>query len=412
MKKLDASLVYWIASFGSGFIFSIVFGASQIYRVQTVGLDALQLVLVGTTLEVTAFLFEIPTGVVADVYSRRLSIIIGTFLFGLGFLVEGALPYFAAILVAQVIWGTGWTFISGAMQAWIADEVGSEQAGVVYLRSTQLREAGHLLGIPFFVLLANLNYQVPILVGGVLFLLQGLFWLLFAPETGFTRQPAAERESWQEMWGTLRAGLVLARRQPQLWSYIGIALFIGLYSEGYDRLSDAHFIQNFRFPALPWGGDPIISWFALMRLVGTGLVMALTEFAKRRLLARSDAQQNGRIVRLLQGIYGLIVVGLLIFAWTQNFYLAVLATLMIDSLRATSGPLTTTWLNQYIDSRVRATVLSLTSQVDALGQMGGGPVVGLIGNLRSLRAALTASALLLTPAVPLFARSRRKFHPD
>lgn len=410
MKKLDARLVYLVASFGSGFIFSIVFGASQIYRVQTVGLDALQLVLVGTTLELTAFLFEIPTGVVADVYSRRLSITIGTFLFGLGFLVEGALPFFAAILAAQVIWGTGWTFISGAMQAWIADEIGADQAGPIYLRGTQVREAGHLLGIPFFVLLANISYQLPILVGGGLFLLQGLFWLLFAPENGFERRPAVERETWQEMWQTLRQGLVLTRRRPELWSYIGIALFIGLYSEGYDRLSDAHFIQNFGFPALPWGGDPIVSWFALMRLAGSGLVMALTEVVKRRLLNRSDSRQNGRIVRLLQSIYGLIIAGLLIFAWTQNFYLAVFATLLIDSARATSGPLTTAWLNQYIDSRVRATVLSLTSQVDALGQMGGGPLVGLVGNLRSLRMALTTSALLLMPAVPLFGRSRRKYH--
>ena len=89
MKKLDAKFVYLTSSFMAGFILSIVFAANQLYRVQTVGLDPLQLVLVGTTLEVTAFLFEIPTGVVADVYSRRLSVVIGTFLFGLGFLVEG-----------------------------------------------------------------------------------------------------------------------------------------------------------------------------------------------------------------------------------------------------------------------------------------------------------------------------------
>ncbi len=86
MKYRNPKFVYLTASAVVGFIFSIVFTVSQIYRVQTVGLNPLQLVLVGTVLEVTAFIFEIPTGVVADMVSRRLSVIIGTFLFGLGLL--------------------------------------------------------------------------------------------------------------------------------------------------------------------------------------------------------------------------------------------------------------------------------------------------------------------------------------
>jgi DHA3 family tetracycline resistance protein-like MFS transporter len=57
MKKLDAKFVYLISNLMAGFILSIVFAANQLYRVQTVGLDPLQLVLVGTTLEVTAFIF-------------------------------------------------------------------------------------------------------------------------------------------------------------------------------------------------------------------------------------------------------------------------------------------------------------------------------------------------------------------
>ena len=77
MEKLNAKFVYLVSNFITGFILSIVFAANQLYRVQTVGLDPLQLVLVGTILEVTCFVFEIPTGVVADVYSRRLSVVIG-----------------------------------------------------------------------------------------------------------------------------------------------------------------------------------------------------------------------------------------------------------------------------------------------------------------------------------------------
>ena len=62
-------------------------------------------------LEVTAFLFEIPTGVFADVYSRRLSTILGVVLIGLGFFIEGLFPVFSVVLLAQIVWGIGWTFI-------------------------------------------------------------------------------------------------------------------------------------------------------------------------------------------------------------------------------------------------------------------------------------------------------------
>jgi DHA3 family tetracycline resistance protein-like MFS transporter len=406
LKKLDAKSVYLISSFVTGFILSIVFAANQLYRVQTVGLDPLQLVLVGTTLEVTAFVFEIPTGVVADIYSRRLSVVIGTFLFGLGFLVEGLFPLFVVVLLSQVIWGLGWTFISGAHVAWITDEVGTENAGPIFLRSTQLRQIGNVLGIPIFILLANINYQVPIIVGGVLFLGLGAFRWLAMDEKGFSPTRKEERETWKAMITTTREGFRLTRSRPELWAYIGIAIFVGLYSEGYDRLSEKHFIDNFVFPALPWGGDPIVSWFALMRVARMPLTLGATEIIRRR----KGTLQNHKVVRLLQGIYAAMVIGLLVFAWTQNFYVAVLATLAVTTLRGTTFPVTTTWLNQFIDSKVRATVLSMISQVDAVGQMAGGPVVGMIGNLRSIRAALTGSALLLAPTVPVFGRTANKAH--
>ena len=403
MRKLDSKLVYLTSTAFSSFILSLVFAANQLYRVQTVGLDPLQLVLVGTALEVTAFIFEIPTGVVADVYSRRLSVIIGSFLFGLGFLVEGLFPIFGVVLLAQVIWGLGWTFISGAHDAWITDEVGAENVGQIFLRSSQVSQIASVVGIPFFVWLANLNYQVPIIVGGILMIVLGLFQMVAMDEQGFSPTPKAERETWKAMWSTTREGFRLTRLQPTLWAYIGIAIFIGLYSEGYDRLSEKHFIDNFVFPALPWGGDPIVSWFALMRVGSLPLTLIATEIIRRR----ESALKNHKVVRLLQGIYGGMVLGLLVFARTQNFYVAVLATLLIETLRGTTNPVTTTWLNQFIDSKVRATVLSMISQVDADGQMAGGPVVGLIGNLRSIRAALTGSALLLAPVVPLFGRAHK-----
>ena len=92
--------VYLVLEFTSALLFSFIFTISQLYLVTVVQLSPLQLVLAGTILEATVFLFEIPTGVLADVKSRRLSIIIGHVLMGLGFIVEGTFPFFGTIALA------------------------------------------------------------------------------------------------------------------------------------------------------------------------------------------------------------------------------------------------------------------------------------------------------------------------
>jgi outer membrane lipoprotein SlyB len=71
-----------------------------------------------------------------------------------------------------------------------------------------------------------------------------------------------------------------------------------------------------------------------------------------------------------------------------------------------AGPLFDTWLNaQITDSSVRATVISLTGQSNAVGQSAGGPVLGLIGNVWGIGAALAAGAAAIAPALGLFARA-------
>src|SRR5512137_2709922 len=166
--KFNAYSVYLFSEFTLALLFSMMFVVDGVYQVSLVGLNALQLVLVGTTLEISAFVFEVPTGVVADVFSRRLSIIVGMFVMGLAFIVEGSFPSFAPILLAQVLWGLGYTFTSGATEAWIADEVGEERSGQAFLRASQISTLGSLIGIGAGTLLGTLGIQIPIVLGGAL----------------------------------------------------------------------------------------------------------------------------------------------------------------------------------------------------------------------------------------------------
>ena len=79
----------------------------------------------------------------------------------------------------------------------------------------------------------------------------------------------------------------------------------------------------------------------------------------------------------------------------------------LDTCAGHIHPLTMAWFNRNIPSSSRATVISLHSQSDALGQMAGGPGVGLIGRDLGVRVALSVAGLLLLPALWLYGRAIR-----
>src|SRR5512147_1129696 len=184
-RKLNAYKLYLGLQFFTGLFFSMIFVVASLYEATIAKLTGMQLVLVGTTVEVTILLFEVPTGIVADAYSRRLSIIIGFFLMGMGFLVEGTFPIFGMILLTQVLWGIGYTFTSGATQAWLSDEIGEENANRAFLRANQYDLAGALLGMLAAIPVGNIAVNVPILAGGAGVVAVGFALWLFMPENGF-----------------------------------------------------------------------------------------------------------------------------------------------------------------------------------------------------------------------------------
>jgi DHA3 family tetracycline resistance protein-like MFS transporter len=403
---MGAYPLYLVMEGATALLLTMIFTASSIYQVSRVGLSALQLVLVGTTLEVSAFLFEVPTGVVADVYSRRLSVIIGMFLIGLGFIVEGSFPAFLPILLAQVLWGLGYTFTSGATQAWITDEIGEAEAGKAFLRSNQVGNLAALFGIGAGMWLGSLRINLPILLGGGGMVLLGIFLTLCMPETGFKPAPREERSSWGQMLHTFLEGLRMVRRRPALGPILSIGLIYGLYSEGLDRLWTKHMLDQFAMP-LASIAQPVV-WLGLMRAVGLLLSIGGTELAQRRV----NTENSKRLAQALQWITVLLVAGVFSFALAGTLLLAMLAYWLVYVTRNVIGPLYTAWVNQRLDSQVRATVISMSSQVDAIGQIAGGPAVGLIGNLVSVRAALLASGVILTPVLALYRVAIRRGESD
>jgi DHA3 family tetracycline resistance protein-like MFS transporter len=106
-------------------------------------------------------------------------------------------------------------------------------------------------------------------------------------------------------------------------------------------------------------------------------------------------------------IYGIMIVGMAAFGLAGNFMIAVTAYTVVSLFRTTGGPLYDAWLNQNVESKVRATVFSMRGQADALGQIAGGPIVGLVATVFSLRAVMVIAGLMLAPTLLLYQRSLR-----
>jgi hypothetical protein len=192
------------------------------------------------------------------------------------------------------------------------------------------------------------------------------------------------------------------RAQPVLLLLLGIAFFVGAASEAFDRLKEAHFIREIGLPAV--GDLDAVVWFGGFAAVA----MLFGFFAVGALQRRFEKRGTSSIARLLLVFTAATATAQLLFALTGVAAVAVVTLLAAMLARQLLEPLWNIWVNQQItDSSVRATVNSISGQSDAVGQPAGGPVLGLVGNGFGTGAALGLGALLLTPALALYARAIR-----
>lgn len=379
--------------FRGGFMFGffLMVTASALYHIEAVGCNAFQLVVLGTLLEASCFLFEVPTGIVADRYSRKRSLVIGLAVMGAGLILEGALPLFVTVAAAQVIWGLGATFLSGADVAWLSDELSGENIDRILTRSAKVSTLMQIAALPIGLGLYILMPGLPYFVGGGLLVLLGLLLWRVMPEHHFT--PSFPEARGLAMWTTpVVHGWRVIRRSPMLIGLIGLVLLGGLFSEGFDRLWPVRFLEGTGLPAL---GDWDVRYiFLLIRggaLLTSWAVLHAIEALQRRLGPASG-------LWLVAGLNLALAAVLLLFARAVGFGLALAAFWPVWAFRQAREPVMDGLFNRSIDdSTVRATVISMKGQVDQIGQIVGGPLIGYVAYRWGVPAGLALSALWLLP---------------
>jgi len=377
VRRSSATTAWHVYRWGFGFSLHVATATFTLWLIDGVGAGALALALTGTVLEVCYTLAEVPTGVVADRYGRKLSVIVGLVVVAGGMFLT-AVPALAVVLGAQVLIGAGWTFMSGADVAWLTDEVGEDAARPLYASGMRSELWGSVAGIAVGAGLGQLGLWVPLVASAVaLLVLAG--WLGSRMHESDRQVADDDRLTVTE---TLRRTRTSVRARPAVGVLLAVMVAAGLAGEGVDRLWQLHLVGD-----EAGEGSTILVVSALV-LGGLLLGTALTSLVERRLAADDDGVHARRWLAAGNGLIAVSVLALAVGPW----WLAAAGLLTSQALRNACYPLVQAWANRGADPATRATLNSLVGQAESVGEIAGGPSLGGVAARFGTGSSLVASA--------------------
>ncbi|MEM1436920.1 MAG: MFS transporter [Pseudomonadota bacterium] len=367
---------------------------TSLYLVLEAGLSPFELVMLGTAQGLTVLLAEVPAGVFADAISRKGSLLIAHALMGLGMVSTALVLSFPALMVTQMIWGLSWTFSSGADVAWLTDELNAPaRARRALIRAAQWGQAGAVLGLLGLGALAwASSLATAMIVAGIGMWLLGLAVLLAFPETRFQR--AAPGRVLATAQRTFGEGLQTVRRERVLVFVLLGTLLVNGADEAFVRLQGKQLLTL----GAPDAAAPVV-WFTVIAVLALFLSLAALEGVQRYL------QRTRRYASAYRAAVLLTALALLGFALAPTFGSAAIAVLLATG--AGMVPVRTVselWANEHATDEVRATVQSLLTFSENLGEVTLGFLLALLAAAAGIPAAMVAAAGLCLLVVALIGR--------
>ncbi len=377
MHSMKQVKLHYSIEFISTLLTQWVFTLTPIYYVLKGQFNPLQLILIGVVLESTVLLFEVPTGYLADRKSRVLSFAIGYGLMGLSFGILVYQPNFIFSLMYSFLLGLGYTFVSGAQTAWILDESEESTHQTILIKASQYGSIGGIVGIGLAVIISlNTSIEASIFISGCGLVLLSLGILVFAKETNYVKHNNVHsNES-----NLITQSINLIKSSSILKSLIIIALFYGFASEGFDRL---------------WGlkvfGSNQLTEIESVWVIGglTAIVYFVHVFMMK--MIENRVKKPILFIIILNSI---LVFTIILFAQSSTIPFLLLFYSLSSTLRSINYPMFSILNNQYLESYGRATLLSFFGQMDALGQIVGGLIIGFFANQYGVEWGLILTALL------------------
>jgi MFS family permease len=351
------------------------------------GLDLFEINAVLAVYLLTVFVFDVPTGAVADVAGRRRSFVLGCVVRAAAYLLYTQADGFAACLVYEFIDALGTTFVTGALDAWVVDRMRADgyrgAMDPVFARASAIGRTLMIAGGIACGYLAEHSLVLPWLAAAGFFLACAAAGALLMAEPPAGRR-THERASFA---GTAVAGVRTVREAPVLLLLCGLSLLTAF----------AAFPMHMLWQ--PWLQDVAGARYALLGWIVAALNVA--SLAGSALLPPLLARFRREVVLAGAAVWRALTVGLLAGAGSLKPALAGLV--LQEAAFGVTDPVVVAWTNEHVAAAQRATVLSVRSTFITLGGAAGLVSLGLVARAFGVPATFGVSAVLLALAAPGYA---------
>lgn len=381
MKQINK---FYLASFLKN---QIYFVPIIVLFFQDLGLNYSQIFWIFTIGAAFSFVIEIPTGVIADIYGNRKSIIFSKFLIFLSFIFFGLADGFVSLLIANLIYELGKSFRSGTETAYIYNYLSITPKSPSY---TKIK-----LNQKFY---ARISESLAALFGGFIAYKLGfslVFYIASIPALinflqtlGWEKLKMEKQKSpivfnWRHSFNFTKSAFKELLDNKVV---IRIILNISLFSASFAALDK--FIQPYMKNT---GID--LQYFGLIYAIFLIIVAFLLKFS-----AKLEDKIGGQRIMNYSSFVALIPLLFLVFGvngtWSVGLFFLIL---IIDNLRS---PVANTLFHEQVSSANRATMGSILELVSSLNKLWLLPLVGYMADIFSIKIAiLLISIIILINAV-------------
>lgn len=331
------------------------------------GLSMSQIFLLKSIYSIAMVATELPSGYLADVWGCRRTILFGAILGTIGIIVYSISSDFASFAIAEVVLGVGFSFVSGADSAMLYDSLKAQNRESEYIKfEGRITSAGNfaeaLAGVAGG-LLATISLRTP-------YYFQIVVAAIAIPAAFFLKEPKHIQERVHLKMKEILSIVKLTYLQPEMRSAILISSFTGAAT-----LTYAWFVQ----PYFEKAGVPVSVFGILWTLLNLSAgVFSMFSYRIERLLGRKSTLLLIIILLSLGFILTSVEISLAGIAILFGFYM----------VRGVATPVLKDYINQYTDSKVRATILSVRNFEIRIIFAAIGPVLGYLTDTFSLQTAL------------------------
>ena len=383
---------------------SLIWGINTLFLLDA-GLTIFEVFVANAVFTAAMALFEVPTGVVADTRGRRASFLLSESTLAVGTLayvgvaaIDGGLLLFC---LAGVILGLGYTFYSGAVEAWLVDALKAtgyqHELDGVFARASIVSSVAMIIGTVGGGLLGHLHLSLPYLARVVLVLMALAVGFRTMHDIGFTPRTMRLQGIVGEMRKVGATGITYGWQKPAVRLLVKQAfLSWGFFAWAWYAWQP-YFLDLYGSNAI-WLSGVIAALFAGAGIVGNMLVKRLAIPGRRR-------------TSILLWAAGLSSVTMVATGAVRSFWVTVPIFLLGAVAMGVLQPVRQTYLHESIPTTERATLVSFDALVGSLGSVGGQTGLGYLSQERSIPAGFVVGGLATILAVPIFGRLRALNEP-